>query len=48
MDRGKGTPTSMSLQAAGFWTVNETDANIVGPMVETAIQRTPILYIRNG
>ena len=35
-------------QAGGQWNVLDTDSASLGPLVETAIQRSPILYIRNG
>ena len=40
-----GTPTSVSLPV---WGLTDSDATGVGPLVETAIQRSPLLYIRNG
>lgn len=40
-----GTPTSVSLPV---WGLTDNDATGVGPLVETAIQRSPLLYIRNG
>ena len=47
-DRGKGTPTTVSLPSAGIWNMVEQDTAEIGACVETAIQRSPILYIRNG
>lgn len=47
LDRGRATPTS-TLQTSGFWPATDNITMGVGPMVEIAIQRSPILYIRNG
>lgn len=40
--------TSVALSGGGLWSIVDTDTTGVGPIVETAIQRSPILYIRNG
>lgn len=49
MDHGKSTPTSVALSTGGPWNlVDQQDTAGVGACVETAIQRSPILYIRNG
>jgi len=44
----KGTVKNAAvLQGAGLWNI-DTDTVGVGPIVETAIQRSPMLYIRNA
>ncbi|ELT88701.1 hypothetical protein CAPTEDRAFT_175698 [Capitella teleta] len=45
--KNQGT-SAVALQSGGTWNVVDSDSTGVGPMVETAIQRSPILYIRNG
>ncbi|KAK2168370.1 hypothetical protein LSH36_17g03081 [Paralvinella palmiformis] len=47
-DCGNKTPNSMTVGSGGLWNIIDIDNTGVGPIVETAIQRSPILYIRNG
>ena len=44
---GTGGSSAVAVQSGGMWNVVESDSTGVGPVVETAIQRSPILYIRN-
>lgn len=46
--KGSKTSTAVALQSGGQWNLLDSDTTGVGPVVETAIQRSPILYIRNG
>lgn len=47
-DRGAKATTAITVQTGGMWNIMDSDTVGVGPIVETAIQRSPILYIRNG
>jgi tetratricopeptide (TPR) repeat protein len=46
---GTSTSTSSTVPSSGApWNIADGDTVGVGPIVETAIQRSPILYIRSG
>lgn len=47
-ERGAKATTAVAIQSSGMWNIMDSDTVGVGPIVETAIQRSPILYIRNG
>lgn len=47
-ERGAKATTAVAIQSTGMWNIMDSDTVGVGPIVETAIQRSPILYIRNG
>ena len=47
-EKGSKAGTAVAVQSTGVWNVLDSDAVGVGPLVETVIQRSPILYIRNG